>query len=67
MPIFLGLLATGLGGMFIGSQVDDAIDKNTQPVGGGLTQSMPYYVSVPLIIAAGTAAFFVTKKLIKKM
>lgn len=69
MPLLLlGGLATLLGGAFVGSQIDDAIDKNTQPVGGGVTnQPMPYYVTIPLVVVGATAAYFITKKLIKKL
>jgi len=65
MPLILLL---GLGaGLFAGSQIDDALERPTAPIGGGVNQGIPLYVKVPLIIAGGTAAFFLTKKIIKKI
>lgn len=68
IPLVLGGVALVTGGMFVGSQIDDAIDKNAQVIGGGITQQkMPIYITIPLVVIAGTAAFYITKKIIKKI
>lgn len=68
MPLLLMLLAAGSFGLFAGSQVDDAVDNATTPVGGGVSgKGLPIYVTIPLIVAGGTAAFFLAKKLMKKL
>ena len=62
------LIAMGLGGAFLGSQFDDIVDNATRPPAGGTTeQKIPYYITIPLVIAGGTAALLITKKLIKKI
>lgn len=60
------LAAVGFGGAFIGSQIDDKVEQQSGPIGGGINQSLPVAVKIPLMIALGTAAFFATKKFIKK-
>lgn len=60
------LVAIGLGGAFVGTQIDDAVENKTRPPAGGATPApIPYYISVPLVIAGSTAAFLIVKKLVK--
>lgn len=67
MPLLLlGGLATLLGGAFLGSQIDDAIDKPTTVVGGGTKQPMPIEYRFIVAVGGATAVYFLVKKYVKK-
>lgn len=68
MPIiWLGGLAIAGVSLFLGSQLDDAIDKPTQVVGGGTNTQMPVEYRLIIAVAGATGAYFLVKKLAKKL
>lgn len=67
MPLLLIALA-GLGvGAFAGAQIDDKLDNNTQPIDPRAPAKLPLIVQIPLVVGGATAAYFVVKKIIKKI
>ena len=66
MPVLLISLATGFFGLFAGAQIDDALDKKVQPIGGGTqANTIPYWIQIPLIVGASVGMVYVVKKALK--
>ncbi|MFA5101143.1 MAG: hypothetical protein WC547_09700 [Candidatus Omnitrophota bacterium] len=65
MPLLLGIpIIAGLVGLFAGAQVDRAVDNATTPI-AGKSESMPWWVIVPLVVIAIVIGLKLVKKYIK--
>ncbi len=70
MPLLLGIpIIAALGGLFAGSIIQTKADNSTAPVGGGVegNNSLPVYVTVPLIVGGIILALVIVKKITKKL
>lgn len=64
MPFFIPIVISALGGLFVGSQVDNAVHSSLQPVESP-SSSMPWYVSLGLVVAVIFVVYLLAKKFIK--
>jgi len=60
--IVIGAIAMGLGGMFVGAQIDDKIEKPAEPI-----KDIPSVIKWPLIIGGVVFTVIIAKKLSKKV
>lgn len=67
VPLLIaGGLALIMGGMFVGSQIDDKIEALTNPLPKPL-KDLPYWITLPAVIAISYFTIKVAKKWSKKI